>query len=827
MDLQNSKRILFTANYVTTQLTDEERASDEDRQGRAIEKLSFLKQLKPTSNELRRLLHEDPHEAFRDAIDLAMLLTTKGISRRTAVTSAARLPPSVLIQLGDHLADLRDSTEASAQTSAFRRRMRMAPVGRLHLERIEMYPVGMEKGELVFTVPLAPKETITISHKEWSTSGEEYERIVQDYFESYSERGVAEKTDFSAASENERKHANAFDFGASHSARSMGVTVTVTLGLKNSSEARESAKQSMQHNREVTEKASARSRQEHKISVKLETKRGLEDSSYRTISNPHSDRALRIDYFRMMRKWRTDLLRYGLRETFDLMIPNPGGRLWAQWRRLNDIDRALETPFVFPLKPEAINRGNIAGLADTYGATGSTPVLPPDEITVMPPATLLGFLDAGAASKTAYGKIDIQVPAGYVLKTAQAAAIVTVWPGHSDRQFKWLNGISTPAQPNLTEHSEIRGDLSHLYGLGGALSANYLHAWVSEASMTLSLTFKLTEQSIAEWQVSVWKALRDASFAKHQEAMSRLQRERDKLFRDLLSKDTLTLRRMERDELMRHVLYWMLGTSFEEAPGAIEAIINDRAHAEAAGQSPATLTLDQWGQSLGFGDDVKFLHQAIEWENLLYFLYPYFWGSDALAREKLLFDHPDPIHRDFLRAGYARVVIPVRPGFEKELTRLLDTGLLSGESSAPYVTVAEDIQAFARTNYAGIPPANPEKHARPLLYPKQRETWDTMQKAARAIEKYFESNKKYPVDLSVLDGSPFVDAWGRQLVYASPGTGNDFDLISLGANGVEGGSDEDADISLAAGSSLVASWFDYTPSSGIDIELNEKYDSIA
>jgi hypothetical protein len=39
----------------------------------------------------------------------------------------------------------------------------IAPVGWLHLERIEMYPIGVERGELVFTVPMAPGETATIS----------------------------------------------------------------------------------------------------------------------------------------------------------------------------------------------------------------------------------------------------------------------------------------------------------------------------------------------------------------------------------------------------------------------------------------------------------------------------------------------------------------------------------------------------------------------------------------------------------------------------------------------------------------------------------------
>jgi hypothetical protein len=45
-------------------------------------------------------------------------------------------------------------------------------------------------------------------------------------------------------------------------------------------------------------------------------------------------------------------------------------------------------------------------------------------------------------------------------------------------------------------------------------------------------------------------------------------------------------------------------------------------------------------------------------------------------RLKLFLDHPDPTHREFLRAGAARVVRAVRPGYEEERVSLLDQGQL-------------------------------------------------------------------------------------------------------------------------------------------------------
>jgi Type II secretion system (T2SS), protein G len=232
---------------------------------------------------------------------------------------------------------------------------------------------------------------------------------------------------------------------------------------------------------------------------------------------------------------------------------------------------------------------------------------------------------------------------------------------------------------------------------------------------------------------------------------------------------------------------------------------------------------EDWEKTLEFGAKVvSFLHQAVEWENLLFFSYPYFWGSQGLAQEKLLFEHPDPLHRDFLRAGYVRVVLPVRPGYEIELAEFLDRGEWHREAVSPYMPIAEEIANFARTNYAGIPPANPEKHARPLLYPEQRRTWAVMEEAVKQIEAYKLATKEYPTKLTSLPGAPFKDAWGHELTYRNPGRGNDYDLVSYGSDGKEGGEGLDADISAAAAASLIATWFDYTPTSGIDIELTEK-----
>jgi hypothetical protein len=109
-----------------------------------------------------------------------------------------------------------------------------------------------------------------------------------------------------------------------------------------------------------------------------------------------------------------------------------------------------------------------------------------------------------------------------------------------------------------------------------------------------------------------------------------------------------------------------------------------------------------------FGEFAKFLHQAIEWENVLYFAYPYFWDSPKNWTLKQALSHPDSLHRTFLRAGSARVVLTIRPGFEESFAALIETGAFGTlPGNHPYMTIAQEMKAYAQTNYPGIPTANP------------------------------------------------------------------------------------------------------------------------
>jgi hypothetical protein len=98
-------------------------------------------------------------------------------------------------------------------------------------------------------------------------------------------------------------------------------------------------------------------------------------------------------------------------------------------------------------------------------------------------------------------------------------------------------------------------------------------------------------------------------------------------------------------------------------------------------------------------DEIQFVEQAFEWENLTYVLYPYFWADQTRWNSMADVTLTDPDFARFLRSGSARVVVPARPKFESQVVAYVDFGVLWGGGPVPtvndpaYLSIAAEIQA--------------------------------------------------------------------------------------------------------------------------------------
>ncbi|WP_327350321.1 type II secretion system protein GspG [Streptomyces sp. NBC_01304] len=798
-ELTNSRRTILKATHTPILVTEQEREVLRGPMKRSL--LLHTAQDKPVHGALDRLAVSTAHA---DAI--RQVVASAGSDPGAELSALATVPAGVLLDLAERVgAD-------SAQLAAFRASLGVEPIGYLHLEKLAFTPVGVERGELVYSVPLAPAEQVNITFREWSNTSQEFERLETDTLDEFSEEGVTEKSELQQSTENQYQHTTELSASVNISGTYGGVSFAAGGSASATDSASRSEEFTRSQSRTVTKKASRRAVQEHKLSFRVASASGTQNESVKRFRNPHRDKALRIDYYRMMRKWSVDLLRYGIRLTYDLVIPEPGSELLDRIIEIRAIEAALKAGFGaddgpdwarFPLKPNELTRAGYPDKAALYGAVVEPPPTETKSVNAADSRTFSSFDESQRGGAYA---VVVDADTLYTVTDVLATSNGFEWPGYQTQfnRDKTIvdNGYAGP----------------FVLGRSGSVAVPYSVRYAASYAVTISLTLTLKDEAFRAWQNKAWSTIRDAAERRYYEQRTALQQRLAELTEQLAANDTLTLRRMEREEMMKHVLRWLIGPPFTTYSGTKDYYDSTTG----AVKDDAT-----WRTGLARGATIRFLQEAVEWENLLYIVYPYFWSGLKGAEFRKFLDHPDPLHRAFLRSGAARVVMTIRPGFvEPFLAFVAGTPV----PPAPYVTIAQELEAFANTNYPGIQPANAVEDARPLLLPKQKAAWADMQLLTLLLGDYRKQNGSYPTTSQGLKALaavakarnvtlPLKDPWETPYEYASPGVHGDYDLSSLGANRKPGGEGADSDLTSWAEGALIGQWYEYTPTSAIDIAV--------
>jgi hypothetical protein len=585
-------------------------------------------------------------------------------------------------------------------TDGFSERMTVEPIGRLHLERIDMTPVGALRGELLHSIGLAPSETVTVIHREWSSREVDFEKVVTDEFEQTAEDSVTENTELVSATDTTARHSTALSMEASGSASYGFGSASASVGYNSTSGDETAKRDSRNHSVSVTRKASARTRKEHKTTFTIKQQAGVEDQSIRTITNPSATEPLRVDIHQLIRDWRVDLYRYGLRLTYDIVVPAPGIDLLANVDELRRIDHQLGQTFTFTLLPSDITRDKWASLAAQYGAD----VPPPDpETLLLTQEFTYPQRNETDAAPPRFDPLEFDLPAGYVVRQGSFLAFLTLYGGG---HFNVPEGGEPPIGHNGPELRSYSVVLDQFVGRSGHVTVLMFSNGLQSGWAQATLLVAQGDEGWRSWQNTAWAAMRKGAEDLWTQQQQDLQQRRSQIAEDLANWDPLTLRRMEREEVMKTTLKWIFGPAFSLTPSDVLSLYGG----DPGGMDrlePSGLTPEQWASVMGFGEFIKFLHEAIEWESVLFFVYPYFWDSPRNHALKLFLKHPDDQHQQFLRGGAARVVLTVRPGFEESFTRLFETADPNGhlDPNHPYLTIAQEIKNYAATHYPGIPGA--------------------------------------------------------------------------------------------------------------------------
>jgi hypothetical protein len=721
------------------------------------------------------------------------------------------------------------------------------PLGMLNLERIEMVPAGIQRGELLATIPLAPGEETAVTHKEWSVTSKEFTTIVTDSLENTSETGVTDNTDLSQSVTSQTQHSTQFNITGTVQGGIPMINGSSTAGVTSQDAGSQSATESTKHATTITQKASARSRQEHKTTISTTTVTGSSETSTRILKNTSTTDPIRIDYFSLMRKWRVRLYRFGLRLTYDMVIPEPAAAMRRAYVELATLRDKLG-PFVFdvaysditaalvdkngdPPGPGVFAQPKYLWLADRHGAVVKP--YPQD------PPPIFRTVRGDGNRDWSYLDLEFNVPPEARIKELHLSAMVgnnDKWPylrvmgAREEKKWEDIDGLNFTDEVVFAQNGG-----KFMEGATGDQKITFWLWFSSKPTISLMVLLNTAPDVIEQWKADVWNALYNAAqvnyYAKQQDIAARITATEDKL----ANVDTLTLRREESDEIMKNVLKFVLGTEFDLMPAAVQKAFateaTDMTHGIAFDdQTLSGLSTGQWTVLRQHEDIVRFINQAIEWENVVTFLYSYFWDlpeSWTFIRE---LRHPDAARQAFLRAGSARVVLTVRKGWEAKWMKFTQDLTVDADiapaSTGPYLSIAQEIAAYDDRNYPGIPPANPTRAAVRLEDAVYTTSSAKLDPSANAVTIAVGSSAGFVVGLRVVldveddrhiqeavvvtdipDASTITVAG---ITHAHDGSQAPFPILQPGDKGA-----------------LISEWYEYTPSSGTDIAVTSNLATIA
>jgi len=541
--------------------------------------------------------------------------------------------------------------------------------GVLFLERMDFTPVGLVKGELVYTLPLTPGERITVSHKEWAKTVEEFEKELTTITEEEMEKATTERTELAESTTKEEKTEHKFDTGLKVKGGGGSWSIELSAGYNYDNLKTKHSEFSSKRNSEMTHKAASRSKEEHKFTFKISREVTREDERVRVIENK-SDEVVRWDFYRLMRKWRIDLYRIGERLTFDIVIPEPGFYLLRKYIELMDIQERIDKGFIFDdLTPEDITEDYYLTLAGKYGVDLPDP---PKAMRKTFVDVLEDYLPDGENPKVGVRTIEIEFPEGYKIEEVKVVSPHLRYENHGHEFVYWNEE---------TEEDKIFFESSYPFNIKqieGEGKERNKYKWIWKYYIGKDAVFK-TEEERPHLVLDVkaipldeaWNNWRKKCFAKIKEAerqrwlqeLEGLENKRDRLLAELTGKDALKLRQIEKEEIMKVVLRWLLGPDFEFFPEElIEVGKNELAlpyyegiHEELmiepiSGSEVKTRDVspeeamrirgDIRKKMLKYLNTVRFIQQAIEWENVNWILYPYFWTVPERWDFKQSLEHP-------------------------------------------------------------------------------------------------------------------------------------------------------------------------------------------
>ncbi|MBK7129042.1 MAG: hypothetical protein IPM74_03550 [Crocinitomicaceae bacterium] len=472
-----------------------------------------------------------------------------------------------------------------------------------------------------------------------------------------------------------------FDAGVSLSASYGPVSLTANVGYATASSASEATSTAVNNAKEITQEATSRIQERILERRSITTINEVEVTNLHKIDNSQSTEHINGFYYWVDKVYTNQVYNLGKRLMLEFLIPEPA----AYHIYSNAFSKKEGVTIEKPIDPREytdgvitaslkshkdINRTNYHLWAALYKAQDIP--APPQEFTTTSKAYSLDYTPGG---KEWYDKDfnDLTVPDGYQADTAFLGIAFSYGSGRYIGGNIGRKPFSVGAPSNIS---------IALDGETGFVPFSF-RGHFEEYAINVEVLCKLSTSGYEKWQLAAYNSIINAYNQQKAEYDNQVAGAEAGI--TISGQNPIENRKTEQTELKKWALELLTLQRFDGFNSMQRA-------------SNGNPEMD-FNEALNEGIFVKFFEQSIEWYNMTYLFYPYFWGrKERWTTIKQLGD-TDQVFSEFLKAGYARVVVPVHPKFTEAMLHYLNTGEIWMGEELPaiddelYLSIVEEIQA--------------------------------------------------------------------------------------------------------------------------------------
>jgi hypothetical protein len=385
--------------------------------------------------------------------------------------------------------------------------------------------------------------------------------------------------------------------------------------------------------------------------------------------------------------YEAQMFNYGLRTMYDFMIPEPGAFLIAALQNVHANTVEIEKPVPFTLRPDQITETNFYSWVHQYGATD---VQPPPEIYK---TKSLDFHAGGGDATTDYThSAEIGIAEGYKAVYGTVGSLKNIWEDRAAVDVVLGSRIHRFAVGDWMWSTSLNDERD---SIPFALKTKY----VGDVAVAVEIKCQRTERALLKWKHETHAKLTQAYKARlseYEEKLAALEIQAGVVIR---GKNPALNMELMNDELKKNCISIMTEQFFD----LFDSI---------ATGSNGLPQIDLF-ENAAEGPYVRFFEQAFEWEQMTWVTYPYFWGRKDQWDERISYEDTDPVFNQFLKAGYCRMAVPARLGFEGAIDHFMtygeiwNGGPLPPISSSLYLPIADEIAERLERPGDEIPQGDP------------------------------------------------------------------------------------------------------------------------